>query len=615
MRVRALVALVVGAALTMAACGSSSKSSSPSTTAAGGATTTAAAGGKCKVGVSWNNYQEERWAKWDEPAIKKAVEAGGGTYISNDAKSSAETQATNVENLISQGAKVLIILAQDGTAIKPSVANALVERRARSSRTTASSRTRARSTSPSTTSWSASSRPRRSSAPCRRATTSSSRATRPTPTPTSCASGMDQVIKAAVDVRRHQDRRRDLHRQLGPVEGPDRDGAVPHRDQQQGRRGPVRERRHGRWRRGRADGPGPRGQGAGLRSGRRPGRPQPDRARHRRPSTSGRTPACSARPPATRPSQLCKNKDVDQGHRHHAVQEPGWQQPHVDPAQAGCRSPRPTSTSSSTRAGSTKANAVQGREGRARSRSADPTLHHEASYLGQTLEARGAGSATSPEPGPQLRSQTLQPPLAGVGDRRPSSTPVCSGMVVALAVIWISVQRPVERRLPHAAQPLQPLGPEHVDRDHGHGHGPDHRVAQHRPVGRVAARVPRLHDGHGADRRRHRLLRLPGADRRTRRQAVHVAGRAARGRRARRPGRRPARAHRRLRRGARRSSSRWAASWSGAARSSERRQAGPDARAPAEHLPAARWRSQGFARRVAELGFAAVGCAGVVLSI
>ena len=125
MRVRALVALVLGAALTTAACGSSSKTSSPSTTAGGGVTTTAGGGGKCKVGVSWNNYQEERWAKFDEPAIKKAVEAGGGTYISNDAKSSAETQATNVENLISQGAKVLIILAQDGTAIKPSVANAL----------------------------------------------------------------------------------------------------------------------------------------------------------------------------------------------------------------------------------------------------------------------------------------------------------------------------------------------------------------------------------------------------------------------------------------------------------------------------------------------------------
>ena len=77
--------------------------------------------------MSWNNYQEERWAKWDEPAIKAAIEAGGGKYISNDAKSSAETQATNVESLISSGADVVIILAQDDTAILPSVAKATGE--------------------------------------------------------------------------------------------------------------------------------------------------------------------------------------------------------------------------------------------------------------------------------------------------------------------------------------------------------------------------------------------------------------------------------------------------------------------------------------------------------
>jgi D-xylose transport system substrate-binding protein len=114
-----VIVAVLGVGL--AACGDDDDSSS----SAGSSTTAAGGGGKCTVGVSWNNYQEERWAKFDEPAIKKAVEAAGGTYVSNDAKSSAETQANNVENLISQGANVLIILAQDGTAIKPSVANAL----------------------------------------------------------------------------------------------------------------------------------------------------------------------------------------------------------------------------------------------------------------------------------------------------------------------------------------------------------------------------------------------------------------------------------------------------------------------------------------------------------
>ena len=81
----------------------------------------------CTVGMSWNNYQEERWAKWDEPTLKKAIEDGGGTYTSNDAGSSEETQLSNVENLISDGADVVVILAQDTEAILPAVDAALAE--------------------------------------------------------------------------------------------------------------------------------------------------------------------------------------------------------------------------------------------------------------------------------------------------------------------------------------------------------------------------------------------------------------------------------------------------------------------------------------------------------
>jgi D-xylose transport system substrate-binding protein len=122
MHIRRSTALTVSAASVLAVGAFSPIASAttvpPGTDAGGGG------GGDCVVGVSWNNYQEERWAKWDEPAIQAAIEAGGGSYISNDAQSSAETQASNVENLISQGANVLIVLAQDGTAILPSVATA-----------------------------------------------------------------------------------------------------------------------------------------------------------------------------------------------------------------------------------------------------------------------------------------------------------------------------------------------------------------------------------------------------------------------------------------------------------------------------------------------------------
>jgi D-xylose transport system substrate-binding protein len=118
------LAFAAVAVVAFAACsGGGGATTAPGTAAATTAPGTAAAGG-CTIGVSWNNYQEERWAKWDEPAIKAAIEAGGGKYISNDAKSSADTQNSNVANLISQGAKVVIILAQDGTAIKTAVTSA-----------------------------------------------------------------------------------------------------------------------------------------------------------------------------------------------------------------------------------------------------------------------------------------------------------------------------------------------------------------------------------------------------------------------------------------------------------------------------------------------------------
>ncbi|NDW44993.1 D-xylose ABC transporter substrate-binding protein [Ruegeria sp. PrR005] len=72
------------------------------------------------VGVSWSNFQEERW-KTDEAAIKAELEAKGAKYISADAQSSSAKQLSDVESLIAQGATALIILAQDAQAIGPAV--------------------------------------------------------------------------------------------------------------------------------------------------------------------------------------------------------------------------------------------------------------------------------------------------------------------------------------------------------------------------------------------------------------------------------------------------------------------------------------------------------------
>ena len=87
----------------------------------------AAAEAKGKVvGVSWSNFQEERW-KTDEAAMKAAIEAAGDKYISADAQSFAQKQLTDIEGLISQGANVLIVLAQDSSAIGPAVQKAVDE--------------------------------------------------------------------------------------------------------------------------------------------------------------------------------------------------------------------------------------------------------------------------------------------------------------------------------------------------------------------------------------------------------------------------------------------------------------------------------------------------------
>jgi len=122
MDIRKFAALAAVSAVLVAACSSSSASPSaaaPSTPASAAAPSTAA--GACVVGVSWNNFQQPRWAAHDEPGLKKVIEAGGGSYIRADANLSSEQQLTDINTMISKGAKVLVILAQDNKAILPAL--------------------------------------------------------------------------------------------------------------------------------------------------------------------------------------------------------------------------------------------------------------------------------------------------------------------------------------------------------------------------------------------------------------------------------------------------------------------------------------------------------------
>jgi D-xylose transport system substrate-binding protein len=78
------------------------------------------------IGVSWSNFQEERW-KTDEAAMKSTIAAAGDKYLSADAQSSAQKQLSDVESLIAQGINLLIVLAQDSFAIAPAVQRAVDE--------------------------------------------------------------------------------------------------------------------------------------------------------------------------------------------------------------------------------------------------------------------------------------------------------------------------------------------------------------------------------------------------------------------------------------------------------------------------------------------------------
>lgn len=78
------------------------------------------------VGVSWSNFQEERW-KTDEAAMKAQLKQLGVKYISADAQADPTKQISDVENLIARGCDALIILAYDADAISPAISRAKAE--------------------------------------------------------------------------------------------------------------------------------------------------------------------------------------------------------------------------------------------------------------------------------------------------------------------------------------------------------------------------------------------------------------------------------------------------------------------------------------------------------
>ena len=128
---RKVATFVASAAIVIGACsntggGSAAPGGGGSAAASGGGAAASGGGAAagCTVAVSWNNFQQPRWAAHDKPNIQKTVEAGGGTYIDANANLVNEQQLSDIDTLISKGAKVLILLAQDNKAVLPGLKKA-----------------------------------------------------------------------------------------------------------------------------------------------------------------------------------------------------------------------------------------------------------------------------------------------------------------------------------------------------------------------------------------------------------------------------------------------------------------------------------------------------------
>jgi D-xylose transport system substrate-binding protein len=115
---RKTFAVLAVLALAVAACGGGATSSGGGGGGGGGGTA-------CKVGISWNNFQQPRWAATDKPKMFEAIQAGGGTVVGDpDANLDSQRQLSDVDTLINKGAQVLVLLAQDQNAILPALQKA-----------------------------------------------------------------------------------------------------------------------------------------------------------------------------------------------------------------------------------------------------------------------------------------------------------------------------------------------------------------------------------------------------------------------------------------------------------------------------------------------------------
>lgn len=97
-----ILSLMVMASMILSACGAT------------------ASGGKIKVGLSFSDFATERW-KNEEQLMRKLLEEKGYEVISQEANHDVKLQNDQIDNMVAQGIKGLIVIAEDGAAAVTSV--------------------------------------------------------------------------------------------------------------------------------------------------------------------------------------------------------------------------------------------------------------------------------------------------------------------------------------------------------------------------------------------------------------------------------------------------------------------------------------------------------------
>jgi len=108
----AVFSMVVVASMALTACGGSS---TPASNGGG-----SAPAGKTKIGLSFSDFATERW-KNESDLMTKLLTEKGYDVISTEANHDVKLQNDQIDNMVSQGVKGLIVIAEDGDAVVTSV--------------------------------------------------------------------------------------------------------------------------------------------------------------------------------------------------------------------------------------------------------------------------------------------------------------------------------------------------------------------------------------------------------------------------------------------------------------------------------------------------------------